>query len=65
MSENKIDFKKCPECGSDKVDSAEEDPHWIIGDKHFPDHFIDPMECYDCKSTWQISYYPHSIIKNY
>lgn len=65
MSSKKIDFKKCPECGSDRVASAEENPYWVIGEKHYPGHFSDPMECCDCKSTWQITYYPHCIIKNY
>ena len=53
--DEKIDFKKCPFCGSEKVCAVKSHPDY----DHVGDQYHEPCECGECRKEWTTIYKPY------
>ena len=51
----KIDFKKCPFCGSEKVQAMDSEPTYDY--EH--NEYHEPCDCGDCNMEWTTIYSPN------
>ncbi len=54
MNKEKTNFKKCPFCGSERIQAFKSHPSY----DHVGDEYHEPCDCADCEKQWVTIYKP-------